>query len=76
MVPINYFAVLIAATSSMVLGFFWYGTLFGKIWIDLSSFSKKDMEKAKEKGMSMSYGLMFVGSLFMKPLPRCSHLVT
>ena len=29
---INYWAVLVAAIAQMVLGFLWYGPLFGKAW--------------------------------------------
>lgn len=64
-VPINYFAVLVAAIVNMVLGIIWFGPLFGKQWIKMSKFSQKDMVKAKKKGMSAQYGLMFVGSLVM-----------
>lgn len=64
-VPINMIAVLVAAVASIVVGFLWYGSVFGKIWIELSGFSKADMEKAKKKGMAKEYGLMFVGSLVM-----------
>lgn len=64
-VPINYMAVLTAAVVSMVVGFLWYGPLFGKMWIKEMGWSKTDMEKAKKKGMAKQYGLMFVGSLVM-----------
>jgi hypothetical protein len=33
MIPINYWAVLIAALFTIVLGFLWYGPLFGKSWM-------------------------------------------
>jgi hypothetical protein len=64
-VPINYVAVLAAAVVSMVVGFLWYGPLFGKMWIKGMGWTKADMEKAKKKGMAKQYGLMFVGSLVM-----------
>lgn len=64
-VPINYLAVLLAAISSMVLGFLWYGPLFGKTWMNLSGLTKEKMDKAKAKGMSVQYGIAFVGSLVM-----------
>lgn len=35
MVPVNYLAILVAAVLSMVLGFLWYGPLFGKEWTKL-----------------------------------------
>ena len=65
MVPINYLAVLVAAVANMVIGSIWYGPLFGKKWVKLQGWSKDDMEKMKEKGMSKTYLLAFVGSLLM-----------
>ena len=63
--PVNLLAVLVAALASMVLGFLWYGPLFGKPWMALMGFSKDSMDKAKAKGMTMNYVLMAVGSLVM-----------
>ncbi len=51
-IVINNAAVAVAALSQFVLGFLWYGPLFGKKWIELKGFSKKDMEDAKKKGMA------------------------
>jgi hypothetical protein len=31
-VEINYWAILVSAVVSMIVGFLWYGPLFGKIW--------------------------------------------
>ncbi len=64
-VPINYLAVVLAAVANMVLGFVWYGPLFGKQWMAWSGFTKADMDSAKKKGMGKSYGLMALGSLVM-----------
>jgi hypothetical protein len=64
-VPINYLAVLVAAIASMVVGFLWYGPLFGKLWMKLSGKTKESMDEAKKKGMTKAYVLMFVGSLVM-----------
>jgi hypothetical protein len=64
-VPVNYLAVVVAAVVNMVLGFLWYGPVFGKQWMALSGFSQADKEKAKAKGMNKEYTLMTVGSLVM-----------
>lgn len=64
-VPVNYLAVLVAAIASMVIGYLWYGPLFGKQWMAWSGMSQADLEGAKQKGMAKSYALMFVGSLVM-----------
>lgn len=64
-VPVNYVAVLVAAVVNMVLGFIWYGPLFGTQWMALSGFKKEDMDKAKAKGMNKAYTIMTLGSLLM-----------
>lgn len=64
-VPINYLAVLVAAIASMVIGFVWYGPLFGKQWIALSGMTPDKIEAAKAGGMGKAYFLQLVGSLVM-----------
>ena len=64
-VPINYLAVLAAGVSNMILGYLWYGPLFGKQWIAWSGLSQQSLDAAKTKGMAKSYILMFVGALVM-----------
>lgn len=68
MVPVNYLAILLAALSSMFVGFLWYGPLFGKEWSKLMGWSQKDLDKIKkEKGSEMNklYAMQFLGSLVM-----------
>ena len=66
MVPVNYMAIFAAAILSMVLGYLWYGPLFGKEWMKLMGVSKEKMEKGMKDGDMMKlYGLQFVGSLLM-----------
>ena len=62
---VNYLAVLAAAVASMVVGFLWYGPLFGKVWIKLMNFDKKKMNEGKKKGMGKLYALTFLTSLVM-----------
>ena len=59
----NYIAILVAAAVSIIVGFLWYGPLFGKIWQELMGFTKKDLEKAKGEGMGKSYFIMVIGTL-------------
>lgn len=40
---INYLAVIVAALSSFIVGWIWYGPLFGKTWMRLHGFSKDDL---------------------------------
>ena len=64
-VSINYFAVLVATIAAIVLGFLWYGPLFGKTWMRLMNIDKKKMEEAKKKGMTMNYVIMIISTLVM-----------
>jgi len=61
--PVNYLSVLLAGVASMVLGFLWYGLLFGKTWIKLMKFSEKDIKEGKKKGMAKLYVVNFISSL-------------
>lgn len=65
MVDVNYLAILFCGVSSMVIGALWYGPLFSKPWMKEMGFTKSSMDASKDKGMGMSYGLMFAGSLLM-----------
>lgn len=59
----NYFAVIIAAIANMVMGFLWYGPIFGKQWIKMMGITQQQMEEAKKKGMTQSYIIASIGSL-------------
>ena len=62
-VYVNYWAVLVAAIASMVVGMLWYSPkVFGSMWMELMGFTMKDMEKAKQKGMGMMYFTAFIGA--------------
>ncbi|MBI4451139.1 DUF1761 domain-containing protein [Candidatus Woesearchaeota archaeon] len=63
MANVNLLAVLVSAVASMVLGFLWYGPLFGKAWMRLSG--KPAKSKAKTQGMGLKYLLGFIASLVM-----------
>ena len=58
----NYWAVLVAALSSFIVGWLWYGPLFGKLWMKLNGFTP---ETLKEGGMPMplTMGLNYVATV-------------
>ena len=60
---VNYLAILVAGIISMVVGFLWYGPLFGKAWMRLSGFDSKKIDESKKKGMTKSYIIMFIATL-------------
>ncbi len=67
---VNLLEVLVAAIIPMVIGFIWYGPLFGNQWMKISGITKKDMQK----DMSKTYGIMFVGALVMSYV--LAHFIT
>ncbi|MBX4210828.1 DUF1761 domain-containing protein [Candidatus Parcubacteria bacterium] len=61
-VPINYWAVIVATIVHFVIGWLWYGPLFGKKWQHLSGHSMGSGSKDK---MMKSMIIMLVGSFLM-----------
>ncbi len=66
MPEINYYAILACGVASMVLGFIWYGPLFGKKWMKLMNLGVQTPEEMKkaQKEMMPTYILTFVLALF------------
>ena len=62
---INGWAVIVASVVSFIFGFIWYGPLFGKQWMVLMKFTKKDMDKAKKKGMGKTMIIGFISTLVL-----------
>jgi len=44
MIPVNYWAVLVAALFTFVLGFLWHGPLFGRTWLRLVALTPESMK--------------------------------
>lgn len=64
MPDVNYLAIIVAGVASMIIGYVWYGPLFGKNWMKLVGISQQDIEAGK-KEMPKTYGLMYVSSIVM-----------
>ena len=63
-IPINWLAVVAAGVVNMVVGYLWYGPLFGKMWKGLMGFTDESMKSMAMKPMvAMVWG--FVASLVM-----------
>lgn len=61
--PFNFYAVLVAALSSFVVGFIWYNPkVFGTIWMNESGMTQ---EKAKNGNMLKIFGLTFIYSFML-----------
>src|SRR5690348_2723001 len=59
-IHLNYWAILVAVVASMVLGFLWYGPIFGKAWMKEMGIpaDRKPDPKVMRRGMI----LMLIGS--------------
>ena len=62
---INYLAVVVAAIATFVLGFLWHGPLFGKLWLQWSGFTQKQIDESKKKGMCKTMVVAFLTTLVM-----------
>ena len=54
MLPVNFYAVLVAALANFIIGFLFHGPLFGKTWMRLANVVPTGNEK-----FSDMYGQMF-----------------
>lgn len=63
MIEVNYIAVLVAAVSSMIIGFAWYSeVLFGKPWMKLMGYNSESLKK-EQREMGKWYAVSFVLAL-------------
>jgi len=63
-VPINYWALIVSAVISIILGFIWYGPLFGKQWMALAKIAMPDV-KPSMKVMIKPMIISIIGGIFM-----------
>ncbi len=62
-VIVNYWAVLVAGVSSIVVGGLWYGPLFGKTWMRLTGI-RADMASPEKRALARrGYIVSFLASL-------------
>ncbi|WP_415060531.1 DUF1761 domain-containing protein [Flavobacterium sp.] len=68
----NFYAILVAAISTLLVGFVWYGPLFGKAWMAETGFTEEELKKGS---MVKIFGLTFVFSLFLAMIMQvlCIH---
>lgn len=62
---VNYWAIFVCAVLSMVIGFFWYGPLFGRKWMEINELNPDDLAKREEmqKSAGPLYAVQFLLSL-------------
>lgn len=61
---VNYMAVFFSGVLMMVLGYLWYGPVFGKPWMKLMGITKTSM-KGKGGEMAKNYIVMFISALVL-----------
>lgn len=59
-VTVNWIAILVAAIAWMIIGFLWFGPIFGKAW--MKGMGAK-MPSKMPKGMEKNYIIAFIGAL-------------
>ncbi|MDZ7680430.1 MAG: DUF1761 domain-containing protein [Fodinibius sp.] len=59
---LNFLAIIAATFSTFVVGWLWYGTLFGKAWIDAIGMSEEQLQQGN---MVKIFGLAFVFEFIM-----------
>jgi hypothetical protein len=61
----NIWMVLVATLVSFVIGWIWFGPLFGKKWMKDMAFSEAEMAKMKAKGMMTPMILQLIAFFVM-----------
>lgn len=66
MFAINYWAILISAVLSMILGFLWYGPLFGQHWMKIvgADWMDREARKKMQRGAARLYVVQFLLTIF------------
>jgi hypothetical protein len=62
---VSIIAIIGSGIVSMLIGYVWYGPLFGKMWAQLQGWSVEDMKARQSQSMAKSYAMMFIGSLVL-----------
>ena len=58
----NFLSIIVASFSTLLVGFVWYGPLFGKIWMKENGFVEEEL---KQGNMLKIFGLTLLFSFFI-----------
>jgi hypothetical protein len=58
-IMINWWAVIVAAIVSMIIGSLWYGPIFGKLWMRLTGMDNSHLSPEKQAEMRKKAGPMY-----------------
>lgn len=59
----NYLAILVCGVAAMVVGFMWYGPIFGKAWMRIMGM--EGMTPEQKEAMKKNMGLMYVAQFIL-----------
>ena len=59
---VNYWAVLVSAVATFMIGGIWYGAVFAKAWATIHGFSEEEL-KSMEKKTPRNFAIFFLGDL-------------
>jgi hypothetical protein len=60
---VNIWAILACGVASLVIGFIWYGPLFGKAWAGYTGWTEEKVKALPPSRMARTYALTFVAAL-------------
>lgn len=60
---INLWAILVCGVASLVIGFIWYGPLFGKVWAGYTGWTEEKVKAISSSRMARTYILTFAAAL-------------
>ncbi|PJZ26774.1 hypothetical protein CH352_03855 [Leptospira hartskeerlii] len=58
-IPLNYLAILVGVLANVVIGFLWFGPIFGKVWAKEMGYENMEPDN---KAMIKSMVIMIIGS--------------
>ncbi len=65
-IPINWWAILVTTLISFILGFLWFGPIFGKAWMKTLGLTMPEtITPEMKKGMIKGYIIVAIGALIM-----------
>lgn len=60
---LNFPAVFVSALSSFIVGWLWYGPIFGKKWMELNGFDPEEMRKQKWLPFPLILGINYFATV-------------
>ena len=73
---VNWWAVIVCAVLSMVIGFIWYGPLFSKPWGRITGWTSEKTAALPRGKMATSYILAFVAAFIIASVLAIALLAT